>query len=160
MCVSNSRIQRSIVLVPSMQAALHESASKKENDLEKPLFESQRLCSRSHFFNQPLRSTYTATISGHHIALSQLSTEIFFFSLFLYGPTNQPINQTAEGSCRCVRASLSLLGVEVVEQDGPLLALLAPVAHHDAGAVDHFSGVAFAVKHTCIPRLELAQHFN
>ena len=43
--------------------------------------------------------------------------------------------------------SLSLsLGVEVVEQDGPLLALLAPIAHHDTGAVDALSGVAFAVE--------------
>lgn len=39
-------------------------------------------------------------------------------------------------------------GLEVVEQDGAFLRFLAPVADDDAGTVDDFSGVAFAVKHT------------
>ena len=38
-----------------------------------------------------------------------------------------------------------LLGLEVVKEDGTLLRLLAPVAHHDARAVDDLAGVAFAV---------------
>ena len=46
-------------------------------------------------------------------------------------------------------ATRLLLGLEIVEQDGALLALLAPVADDDAGAVDDFAGVAFAVEHTC-----------
>ena len=39
------------------------------------------------------------------------------------------------------------LGREVVQNDGPLLALLAPIPHHDAGAVDDLPGIAFAVEH-------------
>lgn len=53
--------------------------------------------------------------------------------------------------------SLSLLlRIEVIEQDGPLLALLAPIPHHDAGAIDNLSSVAFAVQHTCdVPLISL-----
>lgn len=43
--------------------------------------------------------------------------------------------------------SCLLLGLKVVEEDGPLLALLAPVADHDTRAVDDFAGVAFAIEH-------------
>ena len=39
-----------------------------------------------------------------------------------------------------------LLGLEIVKEDGAFLAFFAPVADDDAGAVDDFSGVAFAVE--------------
>ncbi len=39
-----------------------------------------------------------------------------------------------------------LLGLEVVEQDRPLLRLLTPVLDHDAGAVDDLAGIALAVQ--------------
>ena len=41
-----------------------------------------------------------------------------------------------------------LFGLEIVEQDGTFLGLLTPVADDNAGAVDYFSGVTFAVEHT------------
>ena len=40
----------------------------------------------------------------------------------------------------------SLLGLEVIEEDVALLGFLAPVADDDAGAVDDFTGVAFAIE--------------
>ena len=39
-----------------------------------------------------------------------------------------------------------LFGLEVIKQDATLLGFLAPVADDHAGAVDDFSGVAFAVE--------------
>jgi hypothetical protein len=42
-------------------------------------------------------------------------------------------------------ASNLLLGIEVVEKNVAFLALLAPVTDHDAGAVDDFAWVAFAI---------------
>jgi len=41
-----------------------------------------------------------------------------------------------------------LLSLEVIEQDRPLLRLLAPIPHHDARAIDDLSRISFAVKHT------------
>jgi len=38
-----------------------------------------------------------------------------------------------------------LLGLEVVEQNATLLALLTPVADNDAGAVHDLTGVAFTI---------------
>ena len=52
----------------------------------------------------------------------------------------------------CASVLSLLLRIEIVEQDRPLLALLAPIPHHDAGAIDHFSRVAFAVQDTCLSR--------
>lgn len=50
-----------------------------------------------------------------------------------------------------------LLGREVIDQDGPLLTLLAPIPHHDARAIDDFPGVAFAVEHACcFPRTAIS----
>ena len=40
-------------------------------------------------------------------------------------------------------------GLEVVEQHGALMRLLTPVLDDDAGAVDDFAGVAFAVDLAC-----------
>lgn len=45
-----------------------------------------------------------------------------------------------------------LLGLEVVEQNGAFLGFLAPVANDNAGAVDDFSGVAFAIEYTWVGR--------
>ncbi len=45
-----------------------------------------------------------------------------------------------------------LLRLEVVEQNGAFLGFLAPVANDDAGAVDDFSGVAFAIEYTWVGR--------
>jgi len=42
-----------------------------------------------------------------------------------------------------------LSSLEVVEENGALLGLLAPVTDNDAGAVDYFTGVAFAVDLAC-----------
>jgi hypothetical protein len=39
-----------------------------------------------------------------------------------------------------------LLGLEVVEEDGALLALFTPVTDDDAGAVDDLARVALAVE--------------
>lgn len=39
-----------------------------------------------------------------------------------------------------------LFGLEIVEQDGSLLRFLAPVTDDDAGAVDDFASVPFAVE--------------
>ena len=47
-----------------------------------------------------------------------------------------------------IQPSRLLFGLEVVEENGPFLALLAPVTDDNAGAVDDFSGVAFAVEYT------------
>ena len=59
------------------------------------------------------------------------------------------MNQSAKEKdhVSCLRASL--LGGEVVHEERALLALLAPVPDHDAGAIDDFAGVAFAVQYTC-----------
>ena len=42
-----------------------------------------------------------------------------------------------------------LLRLEIVQQNRTFLAFLTPIADHDAGAIDDFSGVAFAVEDTC-----------
>ena len=59
-------------------------------------------------------------------------------------PIQPPGPSVTENESFCLVA-LPLDG-EVAEPDGPLLALLAPVPHHDAGAVDHFPSVALAVQ--------------
>ena len=41
-----------------------------------------------------------------------------------------------------------MFGLEIVEEDGTFLGLFTPVADDDAGAVDYFSGVTFAVEYT------------
>ena len=42
-----------------------------------------------------------------------------------------------------------LLGLEVVEQDAALLALLTPIADDDARAVDNLAGITLAVDLAC-----------
>ena len=56
--------------------------------------------------------------------------------------------------------ALLLLGLEVVEEDGAFLRLLAPVADDDAGAVDDFAGIAFAVEDACCGRHILARRLE
>lgn len=51
-----------------------------------------------------------------------------------------------------------VLGLEVVQQNTALLALLTPVTHDDARAVDHLPGVALAVEHAQTG--PLAQHLS
>jgi len=60
-----------------------------------------------------------------------------------YRPASLPFIPVA-GRAQCL-----LLGLEVVEQDGPLLRLLTPVLDDDARAVDYLPGVAFAVYLAC-----------
>lgn len=51
---------------------------------------------------------------------------------------------------RCLVVVRLLLGLEIVEENGALLRLLAPVLNHDAGAVDDLTGVTLTVENTCI----------
>ena len=48
-----------------------------------------------------------------------------------------------------MNGSPSPLGREVVHQERPLLALLAPIPYHDAGAIDHLPRITLAVQHAC-----------
>lgn len=50
-----------------------------------------------------------------------------------------------------------LLGLEVVEQHRALLALLTPVAEHNARAVDDLARVTLAVQHACSPTVSIKQ---
>ena len=59
--------------------------------------------------------------------------------------------------CLIQRKPVLLLGLEVVEEDGALLALLAPVADDDARAVDDFAGVAFAVEDACVRKAPVSE---
>ena len=52
----------------------------------------------------------------------------------------------------------SLLGLEIVQQHVPLLALLAPIPNDDAAAVDNLSGISLAVEHAQAG--PLAQHLS
>ena len=52
----------------------------------------------------------------------------------------------------------SLLGLEIVQQHVPLLALLAPVPHNHTTAIDNFSSVALTIKHA--QPSPLAQHLS
>ena len=42
----------------------------------------------------------------------------------------------------------SLLRLEIIKQDRPLLALLTPIPYNNTGAVDHLAGIPFAIEHT------------
>ena len=58
-------------------------------------------------------------------------------------------NPSADGSCRCGKQSrLLLLGLEVVEDDGTLRRLLAPVLNYDTRAVDDLARVTLPVQDT------------
>ena len=74
------------------------------------------------------------------------------FSRVFYWPSDQRDNPKVDqggGSSLHIHFFFLFLGGEVIEQDRALLTLLAPVPHHDARAVDHFSSIAFAVQHAC-----------
>lgn len=48
--------------------------------------------------------------------------------------------------------STLLARLEVVDQDGAFLGFFAPVAYDDAGTVDDFASVAFAVEDACFEK--------
>jgi hypothetical protein len=51
-----------------------------------------------------------------------------------------------------------LFRLEVVEEDRPLLRLLAPVLNHNARAVHHLPGIALPIQHACKRLLEEPIH--
>lgn len=85
--------------------------------------------------------------ASHVIAPSTFSQLSYHHTIHTPFPSRPPIPLTF---CFIPPVPLAkgglLLGLEVVEQDGAFLGFLAPVADDDAGAVDDFSGVAFAVE--------------
>lgn len=50
--------------------------------------------------------------------------------------------------------STLLARLEVIDQDRAFLRFLTPVAHDDAGTVDNFARVAFAIEDACLERGE------
>src|SRR5271156_2818577 len=77
---------------------------------------------------------------------------------FPHGISHDTVSLDSSTSTFQPRSWKSLLGLEIVQQHVPLLALFAPVPHNHATAIDNFSSIALTIKHA--QPSPLAQHLS